>query len=207
MSLLGPAPQEMVAERVELPGSTGNKQKFAVVVRNVLSLDECQALIDRTESEGYEKALVNVGGGRQALITDYRNSQRCIIDDAELANQIGQRLEPHIPNEFKRGQYISLNERLRFLKYTAGDFFAPHSDGSYVRDNGETSHITLMLYLNSGAEGGQTRFHSDEKGEDFVDVVPEPGLVLMFEHRILHEGVLVEGGVKYAMRTDVMYTR
>jgi hypothetical protein len=43
MSLLGPAPQEMVAERVELPGSTGNKQKFAVVVRNVLSLAYEQA--------------------------------------------------------------------------------------------------------------------------------------------------------------------
>ena len=42
--------------------------------------------------------------------------------------------------------------------------------------------------------------------EDYVDVVPEPGMVLLFQHNIYHEGALVTGGLKYAMRTDVMYS-
>ena len=32
------------------------------------------------------------------------------------------------------------------------------------------------------------------------------GMVLMFEHRILHEGAKLLKGVKYIIRTDVMYT-
>jgi hypothetical protein len=38
-----------------------------------------------------------------------------------------------------------------------------------------------------------------------VRVVPEPGMVLLFEHRLLHDGETVTGGVKYTMRTDIMY--
>lgn len=34
---------------------------------------------------------------------------------------------------------------------------------------------------------------------------PEPGLGLFFKHRLLHEGAEVLRGVKYALRTDVMY--
>ena len=38
--------------------------------------------------------------------------------------------------------------RLRILRYDPGDFFKPHYDGSYRRDNGERSYITIQLYLN-----------------------------------------------------------
>ena len=34
---------------------------------------------------------------------------------------------------------------------------------------------------------------------------PELGKALIFEHRILHEGVQVEEGSKYVLHTDIMY--
>ena len=37
------------------------------------------------------------------------------------------------------------------------------------------------------------------------DVVPEPGLVFLFDHSVLHDGELVQAGRKYAIRTEVMY--
>jgi prolyl 4-hydroxylase len=40
-----------------------------------------------------------------------------------------------------------------------------------------------------------------------TDCVPEAGMVLLFEHRLMHEGSLLEAGVKYAIRTDVMATK
>jgi hypothetical protein len=151
---------DLVHEKIVLPGSEKNKAKFAVVIRNALSQEECQQLIDRTEAQGYIAALVNVGGGKEVMIDDYRHSQRCIIDDFDTARMIADRVQPFIPASFRSHEYVELNERLRFLKYRAGDFFAPHCDGSYSRDNGDRSYITLMLYLSGGSEGGQTRLYS-----------------------------------------------
>lgn len=34
----------------------------------------------------------------------------------------------------------------------------------------------------------------------------QAGDVLIFDHRLLHEGAAVTSGVKYAVRTDVMYS-
>lgn len=38
--------------------------------------------------------------------------------------------------------------RLRFLRYDKGEYFAPHFDGQYRRENGERSYITVQVYLN-----------------------------------------------------------
>jgi hypothetical protein len=35
--------------------------------------------------------------------------------------------------------------------------------------------------------------------------VPKSGSVLVFDHELLHEGALLKEGLKYAIRTDVMY--
>ena len=36
-------------------------------------------------------------------------------------------------------------------------------------------------------------------------MVPRPGMALLFQHRLLHEGCAVESGVQYVLRSDVMY--
>jgi hypothetical protein len=38
--------------------------------------------------------------------------------------------------------------RFRFLRYDPGEYFKPHMDGSYRRDNGDESKITVFIYLN-----------------------------------------------------------
>ena len=63
-------------------------------------------------------------------------------------------------------------------------------------------------YLHSATTeygGGSTTFLSHD-GSPGVDVHGEPGMVLVFQHDMLHEGAAVESGVKYVMRTDVMFT-
>jgi Rps23 Pro-64 3,4-dihydroxylase Tpa1-like proline 4-hydroxylase len=97
-----------------------------------------------------------------------------------------------------------LNERMRFLRYDAGTFFAPHEDDSFVRGH-ERSFMTMMLYLNEGFDGGSTRFLSEEEPHKKYDVIPRTGSILLFQHDCLHEGAMVETGRKYAIRTDVMY--
>ncbi len=55
-----------------------------------------------------------------------------------------------------------------------------------------------MLYLNDGFEGGSTQFPWDK-------IKPVEGMALVFPHRLLYQGSKVASGVKYVLRTDVMY--
>ena len=63
-----------------------------------------------------------------------------------------------------------------------------------------------MLYLNAPKLGGETNFLDAE--ESLVTAVaPKPGLMLAFDHELRHEGALLKAGVKYCVRTDVMYRK
>ena len=52
--------------------------------------------------------------------------------------------------------------------------------------------------------GGATRF-INPTDSNVVDVVPTVGRFLIFQHNIWHEGEAVESGVKYCLRTEVMF--
>jgi hypothetical protein len=153
---------------------------------------------DDVENNGWKPAMVNVGSNYEVLAPDYRNSDRIIWDNAEVTRRLFQRVlqapgmkeyllrldgkkyEPVVGiaavNEGKR--WVStpqgLNERMRFLKYGARQFFrrklpplsvpipsraailiclAAHCDGAYVTPDGsQMTHYTLHLYLNDSAE-------------------------------------------------------
>lgn len=71
--------------------------------------------------------------GRQIEDIEVRNSLRCIIDDAAWARRIYDRVRAHIPDVWRcrRGfewEPVSVNERLRFLRYEPGQYFRPHYD-------------------------------------------------------------------------------
>jgi len=182
----------------------------AFVVKGFLSEEECKTWILHSEARGYAPALVNVGAGRQVLDTDTRNSQRNIFDSSELARDLFGRLRPLLPDNISYRRCTGINERLRFLRYDPGEYFAPHFDGRYCRPDGsESSLLTLMIYLNSGNgedfSGGSTRFLSGSNSGEDLDVVPERGDALVFSHNLLHEGAAVTQGRKYCVRTDVMF--
>jgi len=199
-----------VIERVDidLPDASTTDPKLAFVLRNVLSREECERLIALSERNTYSTALLNVGGGNEVLETNVRDSSRHIRDDEEMADVMFQRLRPFLPTTWKNSELVSLNERLRFLRYDPGQRFEPHYDGTFQRKSGlkagERSYITVQLYLNEGFEGGETTFLS-ESGRAPVAYVPQTGSALLFQHRLLHEGSAVRSGRKYTIRTDVMY--
>lgn len=55
-----------------------------------------------------------------------------------------------------------------------------------------------MIYLNDGYEGGETTFNN-------ITVKPKQGTVLLFFHDLEREGSSVKKGIKYVLRTDIMY--
>ena len=182
---------------------------YACLVSGVLSRVECEALVAATERRGYVPALLNKGRGREAYEPSFRRSDRRIVDDERLSRLIFARVRPYLEPYRDRWKLVGANERLRFLRYNPGDFFRLHGDGPYVRDSGprrgDRSFVTLLLYLNDDYDGGRTTLYNS--GDDYTEVVPAPGLVLIHDHQIMHEVPPLESGVKYVLRTDIMYER
>ena len=208
---------------------------YVAVIDDAFTRSECNQLLHAAEGQtngAWEQAMINVGNYQQELATDIRDCGRLIWDSHELAERIWSRVKDLVaeihaikdqpgvtgwwPVRKKETMKVTrLNERLRFLKYGKGQYFRPHYDGTFrVPGGDEESLYTLHLYLNGVGdeseqgtlEGGATTFHSDDGGRDF-DVDPKVGRVLIFQHRgLMHSGADVLGGLKYTLRTDLMYT-
>ncbi len=166
---------------------------------HVLEPAECDALIASTEVSGYEDAPITTPWGFQ-MRPDIRNNTRVMLDDPGRAAALWERLRAWIPSRDGAWRAVGLNERFRFYRYEAGQYFDWHGDGVFRRNDLEQSRLTLMIYLNDTFQGGETQF-------DAHTVVPKCGSALIFEHRLLHRGAMVTEGVKYVMRSDVMYRR
>ncbi len=168
-------------------------------MENLLSESECTQLIEHFEAQGPELAPINSIRGAEVR-TELRNNSRVIKDDPEFAARLFERAAPHLPHQVSGHTVRGANERLRFYRYHPGEYFGLHRDGCFVRDSGERSFLTFMVYLNGGFEGGETDFPELQK-----TVTPKRGLGVAFQHRLIHEGKELIRGVKYALRTDVMY--
>lgn len=170
------------------------------VLENVLSKEECKLLIAKSENVGYEEATVFTGSEHK-LIKGIRNNMRVLIDDQELSDNIWKKVAPFFEKEINGFSSYGLNERFRYYKYEIGQRFNKHKDGSFVRDIGDKSIFTFMVYLNEEFEGGTTDF------EDDISIRPKTGSALVFLHPLRHIGTRVTKGIKYAIRSDVMYKR
>jgi predicted 2-oxoglutarate/Fe(II)-dependent dioxygenase YbiX len=166
-------------------------------IDNVLSPEECEQIIKRTEAEGFEIATINTARGAQ-VVAEMRNNDRVIVDDHGLAADLWSRVREAVPAVLYGRQAVALNERFRFYRYVPGQRFSWHSDGPFRRENGELSQLTFMIYLNDGYKGGDTRFEK-------LRVRGRVGMALVFAHGLIHEGSEVTEGVKYVLRSDVMY--
>jgi len=109
------------------------------------------------------------------------------------------------------------NPNIRLYRYDRGMSFGRHVDGSNrIPSLGGKTEMTVLVYLSS-CRGGATRFYPPsssrrQKGRKpgGVAFVPEVGAVLFHVHgdRCLeHEADPVEGGEKYILRTDLVYSR
>ncbi|KAL4928830.1 uncharacterized protein BDV17DRAFT_85477 [Aspergillus undulatus] len=150
------------------------KRYLAAVIDNALTEEECKELLRLAEAStpdnAWERALINVGNGRQTLSTESRNCGRIILDSPELAGKLHDRLLPFLQelgiDRFENKPLITglagrnrtyqlsrFNERLRFLKYVGGEYFRPHWDAHYVTpDRWERSYFTVHIYLNGDGE-------------------------------------------------------
>lgn len=172
-------------------------EPFLYVIEDFFSPSECADHIRWSEEIGYEGAKVQVDG-KQIELKGTRNNSRITFRDIELAEKIWERFSSFAVEKFANSRVTGLNELFRFYKYEPGQRFKRHIDGSYIRNEEEASYFTLMIYLNDDFEGGETSFQ-------WHTVKPKQGSALIFYHGMKHAGEEVKQGIKYVLRTDVMY--
>lgn len=178
------------------------RNPLVITVDPVLSEAECAALISRIEAAGPTAAPITTSAGF-VMRPDLRNNTRVMFDDPALAALLYERVAAHVPAQLEGDwQLCGANERLRCYRYEPGQYFAPHFDGAFTRDPRERSLLTFMVYLNACEAGGHTGLLDLE-----LEIAPKPGLALLFNHHLLHEGARVQRGIKYAVRSDLMYRR
>ena len=197
----------------DVPGCDADEPLHAKIVDSVITAADAARLIEL--AAGARDALSGEQGYRWAdldgrMQRDKRQSDRVMVDAPDLARQIFARLGAGLPATWWSGglwRLKGLNERLRFLKYSQpGDFFYPHWDGCFVREVGvERSFVTVLLYLNEGYRGACTTIY-DETGRP-LPVAPRTGMALVHDHLVRHGVPPLREGVKYVIRTDVMYER
>jgi hypothetical protein len=107
---------------------------------------------------------------------------------------------------------VRLNECIKIVKYVPGGAIVPHQDGPWVPFEDQASIYTLLIYLNNDFQGGQTMMtdyseYGPRSRPPLEYVRPEPGKALVFDHRLVHSGEKVTGGVKYILRAEIIFQR
>lgn len=168
------------------------------LIEDFLSSEECDAYVEFSRTQEFEEAKIN-SGGIQVMNKGVRNNDRILFFDTDLAETLWKRVKGFIPEEIGSYNAEGLNEMFRIYRYTKGQQFRMHRDGSYRRSDQECSFYSFIIYLNDDFEGGETEFRR------LFTVEPKKGTALIFLHPHLHEGKELIEGVKYVLRTDIMY--
>lgn len=168
------------------------------VIHDFMSSEDCQRHIQHSEEVGFETFSID-----GEVFHGYRNNARAMFEDPALADTLWAVASTWMPATIDGKSPCGLDPRFRYYRYTGREAFAPHYDGS-AQIGDWSSKLTFLVYLSDVGKGGETRFYGDDLKVRFT-IRPQRGKALVFKHAILHEGVAVDEGTKYVLRTDVMY--
>lgn len=183
------------------------------VIPSLFNKDECEQFLSGDIKTSFQKAISNYP-------TYYRNNDRLVIDDTDLSKLLFEKVRPYLPEVIETNSNIQsengtwhlkeLNDRLRFCKYSANQYFHRHLDGIHYRSEHIQSKLTFMIYLNSAGEfeGGRTLFYkTKETSEVWASYIPQQGDLIVFDHNVWHEGEVLTSGEKFVLRSDILYAK
>lgn len=195
------------------------------VIRNVLSPEECKAIIAAGETVNFlPDAPMREDGDVSILAHNFY-----WVADKLFHDTLWSRVAPHVPASVNGRLARGLNRRFRVYRYVPGAEYRAHIDGAwppsdvlpddtYVYDASppekkQSSLFTFLIYLNDEFEGGETTYFVPAAREGVLNaypIRPVMGNVALFPHgdprgALLHEGTGVRKGAKYVIRTEVEY--
>lgn len=110
---------KLKTDKVDVPGVPG-----AFVIRNALSLSECNQIITASESIGYTGDLPLVGAaGDQTSVLAHNFFW---FADSSLLNTLFDRCREYLPDTVNGTKLTGLNARWRLYRYVPGAVYRPH---------------------------------------------------------------------------------
>ncbi|CAE7041464.1 unnamed protein product [Symbiodinium sp. CCMP2592] len=190
----------------------GLKGGFQIL--DLLSEAECEAFVTVLEELGFHTDAA------VSLPYSFRHMTNCNLCVPEFVDQLLYKRCEHLLPTIAGYKPVGLNAKFRCYRYQPGDYFKPHTDGAWpgsrVTEKGfqsdafgdRYSQLTFLILLTDDYEGGATRFFLED--DSSVAVRTPRGGVLVFPHGYhpdspLHEGSPIHSGVKYIIRTEVLY--
>lgn len=184
--------------------------KDFVILKNLLSKEECERSIDVIEKMGMKPL------NRPNLKYPLNKTRKMTLYSPELAESIWKRLEKYIPFKEIRDEcgdiwHISgIGDKFRFFSYGNKEGFKAHMDGYSQPSFRQKSFASLIIYLNDvdDEKGGSTRFI------DYgMYIRPRAGNAIAYlSENLLHDGEVVkneEGNIylaeKYIIRAEIMF--
>lgn len=195
------------------------------VVPDFLQASECQAWIDFVDEGGTAAASSKTRKSRLEYIqhpaTKYVANRECFRwqrNDPSVAKVVFDRMqssgvlrELQAKVQFGSVSYgpCACNPNIRIYKYDKGMAFGRHVDGSHHVEGIGMTEVTVLVCL-SDCQGGSTRFYPANSGKNAKSIAfaPQKGALLVHVHgdRCLeHEADPVVSGLKYILRTDIVY--
>jgi prolyl 4-hydroxylase len=187
----------------------GMKLKVASVTPRVLTIDnflteeECHEIIRLGVDKGLKMSTLHSSAtARQSNDTSTRSSSNTWLprDTSSLTEKIYQKaaaltnIDPELFQKFHEtsAQHHSIAESLQVVRYRKGEEYTPHHD--FVsppissRFQG-TRFATLLIYLNTVTEGGETRFPRavNNYNAEGLEITPKAGSAVLF-YNILEDG-------------------
>lgn len=203
----------MITSKIEIQDILPDTNFTCFVIPSLFSKTECEQFLNADIKNSFQKAISNYP-------TYYRNNDRFVMDNDDLANQLFEKVKPYLPETIEVNSAIQaengvwylkeLNSRLRFCKYSANQYFHRHLDGIHYRNDTTQSKLTFMIYLNSATEfkGGRTLFFkTKETTEIWASYIPKQGDLIVFDHNVWHEGEVLTQGEKFVLRSDILYSK
>ncbi len=188
-------------------------KKHARYVHNAVSPQLCEESVALIDNEfQFEPCNYNT-----SVDLNYRDCSEVKITDKCFIDKFWDQIKEYIPStcdgEALVGPHYS---RVYMLRYVSSQFFKRHYDGYSTSSKGYKSKITVLIYLNNMVDkySGSTRFYSEpdrgiyfpDKSKTFYDISPRIGSMVMFTHKLLHEGMPIKEGYKYCIRFNILYT-
>lgn len=183
------------------------------IIDQFATREQCNSLIALSEALGYQEADISFPEGGK-MVKEYRDNYRVLYSDETLREELEQKILRYAPKTLsvieeggnvKEVQLLKLSGNFRFYKYLPGQKFKKHRDGNKSEEGG-ISRITVLLYLNDVPEGagGGTNLCDYSLGANRT-IMPCAGRMLIFNHELMHIGEELLEGVKYILRTDLIY--
>jgi SM-20-related protein len=173
-----------------------------LVIDDFFEAATCERIVAELRAANAEAATVYGTSAGGAVQLNVRSVRRVDVSP-ELHALVSRRFLECMP-EIARHFDVTLDscEPPQFLRYEPGDFFVAHQDGNtpLVRDDTRFRRISIVVFLNSGYDGGVLTLHGSYP--DFNvrhPITSSPGALVAFRSETTHEVTPVTEGERFTI--------